>query len=199
MGELQKRLEQICAAVEDASFVPLQKPQWVTTPIIIGGVQVGISGKWDFEMSEARFTNFAFSAIDTIAVFYNAMVLYGEAHGIPLDEINQVTDYEPLELIRDLHNSRKHPEMRTSRSGKSLGLRELKRGLKLGHGPIEFDLTPWKQNQGLIDTGGAMLTIEGEIFETETGQGIASFGETITQGLARWEEFLSRHKITKIT
>jgi hypothetical protein len=134
IGQLQKKLQQIYAAVENAAADPLQKPQFVVKPVIVDGRQVGVTGDWDIDMSEARLTNFANSAIDTIAVFYNAMVLYGEAHGIPQDEINQVTDCDSLRLIRDLHNSRKHPEMRVGGSGKSLELSNLRRGLKLGPG-----------------------------------------------------------------
>jgi hypothetical protein len=192
MGDLQKRLQQIYAAVEDAAAVTLQAPQWVSKPVIIDGRQVGITGSWDIEMTEARLTNVAYSAIDTISVFCNSMLFYGKSHGIPEDQINQVTEYKPLKLIRDLHNSRKHPEMKASGSGKSLELRELRRGLKSGPKPIEIDFTPWGKNDGLIDTGGAVLTIEGDIVETNTGKGIASLGETIAQGVAKWEEFLHR-------
>jgi hypothetical protein len=195
MAELQKRLEQIYAAVDDAASMPLEKHQFVVEPIIMGGRQVGIKGDWDIDMSEARLTNLAYSAIDTIAVFYNSMVVYGKAHGISLDEINAVTDCDPLIIIRNLHNSRKHPEMLASGSSKALELRELRRELKLGPGPIEIDFTPWKPVGGITDTGGAMLMIEGDIVEAASGQGIASFGETITQGLAKWEEFLHRHNL----
>lgn len=192
-GELQTRLQDIYAAVEENSAVPLQAPQLVTTPVIIDGRQVGIKQNWDIELSDGKFRISAYSAIDAIAVFYASMKSYAKANGISEDEVDQVTEYEPLKLIRNLHNVRKHPEMRNGASEKNLGLRDLQRGMKLGPRPMEIDMTPSPRNRGVIDTGGALLTIEASIVNVDSGEIVASLGQTISQSLSRWEEFLRRH------
>jgi len=193
VDDLQKRLQEIYAAVEEVAANPLLKPQWVTAPIIIGGQEVGVSGNWDIQKSGAKLTVFAYSAIDAIAVFYATMMGYGNTHGISEDEVNRVTDFEPLRLIRNLHNTRKHPEMRGGNSEKAVELRDLEVGLNMGPRAMSFDMTPGRA-KGLTDTGGAVLTIEGSIVNVNSNKVVGSFSEVVAQSLARWEEFLGGHK-----
>jgi len=196
LSEIQERIHDIYAAVEKTE-TPLTSSQVIAQELLAPGSKtvVGYKVDFDIERTDAELRSIVRSAIHNIAAFFEWAKHYATGHSIATDvEVQAVEDGSlALRIARDLDVNDKHPLASKNTSGVNPAIANLKNGLKVKPGgTITFQMF---QGPLKVTSNDGLVTVEGEVINSKTGQLVMDLGSFFDDALMVWEVFLRAHGI----